>query len=130
MDHPTPFEEAIIRANAYREAGADCLYVPAVEDAKTIASLVNEIDGPINVVMGLVGNPLSVIQLEDIGVKRVTIGGSLARATFALIRRAALEISHQGTFQYAEDQMLDDELCRFFSARISPSAQATGPRSE
>ena len=92
------------------------LYVPGVKDLDTIAALVKEIDGPINVVMGLVGRPLSVNQLEDVGVKRVTIGGALARATFSLIRRAAQEISRDGTFNFADDQVSDEELCEFFSA--------------
>lgn len=120
VDHPTPFEEAVIRSNAFREAGADCLYVPGIKNAGTIAALVKEVAGPINVVMGLVGDPLTVNQLEDLGVKRLTIGGSLARATFALIRRAAHEIRHDGTFKYSDDQISDAELCRFFSDRIDP----------
>lgn len=118
VGHPTPFEESVVRANAYREAGADCLYVPGVKDPDTIAALVKEINGPVNVVMGLVGRPLSVSQLEDVGVKRVTIGGALARATFSLIRRAAQEIRHDGTFTFADDQVSDEELCRFFSTRL------------
>ena len=118
VDHPNPFEESVIRANAYREAGADCLFVPGVKDAGTIAALVKEIDGPVNVVMGLAGNPLTVAQLEDLGVKRVSIGGSLTRATFGLIRRAAEELHKDGTFNFAGDQVPDGELCRFFSGRI------------
>lgn len=122
VGHPTPFGESVIRANSYREAGADCLYVPGVNDPDTIAALVNEIDGSVNVVMGLVGRPLSVNQLEELGVKRVSIGGSLARATLSVIRRAAQEIRRDGTFKYSEDQVPDDELCRFFSNRINTSA--------
>ena len=118
-DHPKPFEESVIRLNAYREAGADCLYAPGVKDADTIGALVKEVDGPINVVMGLVGNPLTVTQLEDLGVKRVSIGGSLARATLGLIRRAAEEIRQDGTFKYSDDQVPDAELCQFFSSRIA-----------
>ena len=121
INHPEPFKESVIRANLYREAGADCLYVPGVKDAETIASLVSEIDGPINVVMGLAGNLLSVSELKALGVKRVSIGGSLTRATFGMIRRAADEIRDQGTFTFAEEQMPDEELCRFFSARIGES---------
>ena len=61
-------------------------------DAETIGRLVKEVDAPVNVVMGLAGSPMGVNELEDLGVKRVSIGGSLARATFGLIRRAAAEI--------------------------------------
>ena len=119
VGHPNPFEESVARATAYRDAGADCLYVPGITDAETIGRLVNEVDAPINVVMGLAGSPMSVNQLEDLGVKRVSIGGSLARATFGLIRRAAEEIRDHGTFTYSEEQVPDAELCRFFAGRQS-----------
>ena len=121
-DHPNPFEESVARLNAYREAGADCLYAPGVKDVETIGALVKEVDGPINVVMGLAGNPLTVTRLEELGVKRVSVGGSLARATFGLIRRAAQEIRQHGTFKYSEDQIPDGELCQFFSSRINSCA--------
>ncbi len=116
--HPDPLKESIKRANAYREAGADCLYVPGVNDIATIKTLVDEIDGPINVVMGLAGKPLTVTQLEDAGVRRISIGGSLARTTFGTIRRVADEIRHEGTFTYAKDQIPDAELGRFFRERL------------
>jgi 2-methylisocitrate lyase-like PEP mutase family enzyme len=115
IGHPDPFTESVKRANAYREAGADCLFVPGVKDVQTIAALVKEINGPINVVMGLVGEPISVKQLADLGVRRVSIGGSLARATFDLIRKAAQEIRQQGSFEYAKQQIPDSELCKLFS---------------
>ncbi len=115
VDHPNPFEESVNRANAYREAGADCLFVPGISDLETIALLVREVDGPINVVMGLSGKPMSVKQLADQGVTRVSIGGSLARAALGLVRRSAEEIHQHGTFNYAQLQIPDSELCDFFS---------------
>ncbi len=118
VHHPRPFAESVLRANLYRQAGADCLYVPGVKGAETIAALVKEIAGPINVVMGLAGAPLTVAQLEDLGVKRVSIGGALARSTFGLIRRAAEEIKNAGTFNFAKQQIPDDVLCRLFSSRL------------
>ena len=119
VGHPNPFGESVARANAYRDAGADCLYVPGITDAETIGRLVKEVDAPVNVVMGLAGSPLSVGELEDLGVKRVSIGGSLARATFGLIRRAAAEVLENGTFTYAKEQVPDAELCRFFASRLT-----------
>jgi 2-methylisocitrate lyase-like PEP mutase family enzyme len=115
VGHPDPFTESVKRANAYREVGADCLFVPGIKDVRTIAAMVKEIDGPINVVMGLVGEPISVKQLADLGVRRVSIGGSLARATFGMIRKAAKEIQQKGSFEYAKQQIPDSELCEFFS---------------
>ena len=90
-------------------------------DAETIGRLVKEVDAPVNVVMGLAGSPLGVNELEDLGVKRVSIGGSLARATFGLMRRAAEEIRQHGTFNYAKDQVPDAERCRFFARRLNPT---------
>ena len=118
VGHPDPFEESVARAISYREAGADCLYVPGITDPETIGRLVKEVDAPVNVVMGLAGSPMSVSQLEDLGVKRISIGGSLARATFGLIRRAAAEIRDRGTFTFADGQVPDPELCQFFSDRL------------
>ena len=117
VGHPNPFGESVARATSYRDAGADCLYVPGITDAETIGRLVKEVDAPVNVVMGLAGSPMSVNQLEDLGVKRVSIGGSLARATFGLIRRAAAEIRDHGTFTYSEEQVPDSELCQYFAGR-------------
>lgn len=116
-DASHPFAEAVERCNAYREAGADCLFVPGASDPKTIEALVREINGPITVVMGLTGSPLTVSQLGSLGVRRVTIGGSLARATFGLIRRAAQEMAASGTFSYADQQIPDAELSQFFAER-------------
>ena len=121
VGHPNAFGESVARANSYRDAGADCLFVPGISDAETIGRLVKEVDAPVNVVMGLTGSQMSVNQLEDLGVKRVSIGGSLARATFGLIRRAAAEIREHGTFTYSEEQVPDSELCRFFADRKDPA---------
>jgi 2-methylisocitrate lyase-like PEP mutase family enzyme len=114
VDHPDPFAESVRRANLYREAGADCLYVPGVRDAGTIAGLVREIDGPLNVVVGLAGQPLSLAELGDLGVRRVSIGGSLARATFATVRRAAEEMARAGTFRFSREAIPDAEMSALF----------------
>jgi len=115
LGYENAFAESVKRVNAYREAGADCLYVPGIKDIDTIRLLVQEVNGPVNVVMGLAGKPLSVSDLEDVGVKRVSIGGSLMRATLGLVRKAANEILHQGSFDYAAQQIADAELCEFYN---------------
>jgi len=111
-----PFAAAVERANRFREAGADCLFVPGVSDPELIAALVKEVDGPLTVVMGLSGSALSVSQLAAMGVRRITVGGSLARATYGLIRQAAVEMTEQGSFSFADRQIPDGELCRFFAS--------------
>lgn len=117
IKHPKAFEEAVYRCNLYRSAGADCLFVPGIADKETIGTLVREIDGPMNVVMGLAHSRLTVADLRTLGVRRISIGGSLARAAFGLIRRVALEIQNSGTFTFADDQYPHNELCDFFAAQ-------------
>jgi 2-methylisocitrate lyase-like PEP mutase family enzyme len=118
VGHPQPFAEAVRRANAYQQAGADCLFVPGPSDAQTIAALVREVNGPLSIVMGLTGNALSVTQLGDLGVRRVSIGASLARAVYRLIATAAQEMATRGSFGYADAQLPQSELNRIFEAAI------------
>ena len=114
VNHPAALSESIRRVNFYRDAGADCLFVPGVTTLEEIKTLVKEIDGPLSVVMGLGGTKFTVKQLSDIGVRRISIGGSLARATFHLIKTAAEEIVSHGTFSYADDQLSGSVLNRMF----------------
>ena len=88
--------EAVRRANAYLEAGADCAFVPGVGDAATIATLVREIAGPVNILVGP-GVP-AIPQLAESGVARVSVGSGLVRAALALVRRAAEELLSSGTY--------------------------------
>ncbi|QUC57491.1 isocitrate lyase/phosphoenolpyruvate mutase family protein [Streptomyces sp. A2-16] len=107
-------DEAVRRANAYLEAGADCAFVPGAADAGTIATLVRELDGPLNVVMGLTGSALSLDDLRGLGVRRVTVGGSIARAMYRHLLDAARELADLGTFSYAEEQLSQTELNDLF----------------
>ena len=115
--HSDPFHESVKRVNRYRQAGADCLFVPGIRDIDTIRDMVREVDGPLNVVMGLSANPISMAELQDAGVARISIGGSLARATLGLVRQAAREMLEQGTFGFTSQQIADTELCALFATR-------------
>ncbi|MGY5056543.1 isocitrate lyase/PEP mutase family protein [Streptomyces sp. 900105755] len=107
-------DEAVRRANAYLAAGADCAFVPGAADAGTIGTLVREIDGPLNVVMGLTGGALSLADLRGLGVRRVTVGGSIARAMYARLLAAARELAERGTFSYADNQISQTDLNALF----------------
>ncbi|WP_316783438.1 isocitrate lyase/PEP mutase family protein [Streptomyces sasae] len=109
-----PLDEAVRRADAYLAAGADCAFVPGAADAETIGTLVKEIDGPLNVVMGLTGSALTLAELRELGVRRVTVGGSIARAMYARLLDAARELAERGTFSYAEDQISQTDLNELF----------------
>ncbi|MFF1297859.1 MULTISPECIES: isocitrate lyase/phosphoenolpyruvate mutase family protein [unclassified Streptomyces] len=109
-----PLDEAVRRANAYLAAGADCAFVPGAADAGTIGTLVRELDGPLNVVMGLTGNALALDDLRELGVRRVTVGGSIARAMYRHLLDAAKELADQGTFSYADGQLAQTDLNDLF----------------
>jgi 2-methylisocitrate lyase-like PEP mutase family enzyme len=95
-DNASRFEHAVRRLNAYREAGADCLYPIGYLDSQTIAALVKAIDGPINVI-GVPGTP-SVPELQRLGVARVSTASSPARIAMTATRKLAVELSRKGTF--------------------------------
>jgi 2-methylisocitrate lyase-like PEP mutase family enzyme len=78
--HPLNLDEVIARLQAYAEAGADCLYAPGLKDLESIRRLVTAVDKPVNA--NLTGTGLSVNDMAGVGVRRVSVGGALARATY------------------------------------------------
>lgn len=116
-NHPDALNESIKRVERYADAGADCIFVPGITDIETIKIFVQATDKPLSVVMGLVGKPITVNELQEAGVSRISIGGSLARATFGLVRQAAKEMLDHGTFNYAQQQIADADLCALFSTK-------------
>lgn len=107
--------EAIRRANLYREAGADCLYAPGVSDLDTIKTLVREIDGPINVVIGLGNADGNAHGFIAAGVQRISLGGSIARSALGFVRRCADELREHGTLTFAEQQISQADLNALFA---------------
>lgn len=99
----TDLADTIKRLQAYQEAGADVLYAPGLKSREDIAAVVSSLDKPVNVVMGLQGVQLSLQELAQIGVKRVSVGGSLARAALGAFLRAAEEMREHGTFTYGNE---------------------------
>jgi methylisocitrate lyase len=87
----------IDRLRAYSEAGAECLYAPGIKTKEQIAAVVKAVaPKPVNLLIGPTG--LSVAQAAELGVRRISVGGSLARTAWAGFLRAAREIAEQGTF--------------------------------
>jgi 2-methylisocitrate lyase-like PEP mutase family enzyme len=95
-DETARLRASIERANRYREAGADCLFVPAATDRQTIKTLVAEIDGPLNILASPGCPPIA--ELEQLGVRRVSEGSGPMRATMMLTRRIAEELLQSGTY--------------------------------
>ena len=94
--------DTIKRLQAYRDAGADVLYAPGLTQAGDISTLVRSLDRPVNVVVGLSGAPMSVSKLSSLGVKRISLGSTLARAALGEFLRAAEEMIGHGTFEFAK----------------------------
>lgn len=108
-------EDTIRRLQAFSAAGADVLYAPGLPDLEAIRHVCRAVDKPVNVVMGLRGRRYSVAELADAGVRRISVGGSFARAAFGALKRAAEEVLATGTFAYAQDAIPDAELSRLMA---------------
>ena len=107
--------DTIRRLQAFSEAGADVLYAPGLPDIETIRTVCREVDKPVNVVMGFRGPGYSIAELADAGVKRISVGGSFARAAFGALMRAAQEVHLSGTFDYALDAMPGEAISQLMS---------------
>lgn len=96
-------DDTIRRLQAFEAAGADVLYAPGLPSLEAIRTVCLSVNRPVNVVMGLAGRAFSVAELESAGVKRISVGGSFARAALGGFIRAAREVKEHGTFNYADD---------------------------
>ncbi len=113
-----PYREAVKRLNAYRDAGADCLFVPGLNDLNILKQLVQEVDGPVSFGMGASPAPITLSMLEDVGIRRVSTGGGLTRATFGLLQNAVTEMVTNGNFTYLHDALSETEINQLFEESI------------
>jgi len=90
------YEETVRRLIAFRDAGADCVFVPGLRDPETIGRLVRDVKCPLNILVGP-GWP-TIAELEGLGVARVTVGSAAMRATLGLVKRIAVELRTSGTY--------------------------------
>ena len=107
-------DDTIRRLQAFQDAGADVLFAPGLETRDDIAAVVNSLDKPVNVVMGLQGVVLSLKDLSEIGVRRVSLGSSLSRAAFGGLLEAITEIQQHGTFTFSERAVSFSHLNGYF----------------
>jgi 2-methylisocitrate lyase-like PEP mutase family enzyme len=106
-------EETIARLSAYSAAGADCLYAPAIRTREQIESVVQAVaPKPVNFLMSGVPD-LTVDEIGALGVRRISVGSTLARVAWGAFMRAAREIADEGRFAFA-DAVPHAELNRFF----------------
>ena len=118
--------DTIARLQAYQEAGADVLYAPGLTRREDIATLLREVQRPVNVLISLPGMTLSVQALADLGVRRISVGGSLARAAYGEFLRAATELRDAGTTGYARSAASAQQLNQCFSTYAPTRARAGG----
>jgi 2-methylisocitrate lyase-like PEP mutase family enzyme len=114
--HGNPdLDDTIRRLQAFERAGADVLYAPGLKDLASIGTVCRSISKPVNVVMGLVGPVISLAELEQAGVKRISVGGSMARAALGAFIRAAQEVKEKGTFDYAAEAISAKDIARYMA---------------
>jgi 2-methylisocitrate lyase-like PEP mutase family enzyme len=105
-------DDTIRRLQSFAKAGADVLYAPGLASLDAIRAVCASVSKPVNVLMGLTGATFSVEELAAVGVKRISVGGSFARAALGGLVRAAREVKEKGTFSYAADALPSAEVKR------------------
>ena len=114
VGHPSPLEESIRRLQAYAEAGADVLYAPGVNKGEEIQELVRSVSPkPVNILMSS-NTGLRVADLAEMGVRRISVGSSLARTAWTGFIQAATQIAEKGSFVGFDQIVSFAELNGFF----------------
>ena len=119
VGHPDPAKVAIDRLVAFADAGADCLYAPGVSLPNEIGAIVKAVaPKPVNVLVSRFNSDLTVSQLEDLGVRRISVGSALACAAWSGFIKAAKSIAQSGSFKALADSAPGKELNSLFQSRV------------
>jgi 2-methylisocitrate lyase-like PEP mutase family enzyme len=113
-------DDTIKRLQAFEAAGADVLYAPGVHDLATIRTVVSSIGKPFNLVMGFADPGLTLAQLSEVGVKRISVGGAMSRFALAAFLTSAREMKEHGSFTYVREMAPIKELRDAFAAVSLP----------
>jgi 2-methylisocitrate lyase-like PEP mutase family enzyme len=117
-----PLKVVLERLTAFAEAGADCLYAPGVRAPDEIAAIVKAVSPkPVNVLVSTGNRELSLSQLSDLGVRRISVGSALANVAWGAFMRAARRIAETGTFEAFGDAASFAELNEMFAGRLKTS---------
>ncbi len=109
-------EETIVRLQAYAQAGADCLYAPGLKTREQISAVVKAVaPKPVNLLIGSATSGLTVQDAAELGVRRISVGGALARSAWGGFMRAAKLIAEEGRFDAFVDAASGMEINKFFS---------------
>jgi 2-methylisocitrate lyase-like PEP mutase family enzyme len=109
-------DDTIRRLQSFSKAGADVLYAPGITNLDAIRAVCASVSKPVNVLMGLTGATFSVEELAAVGVKRISVGGSFARAALGALVQAAREVKEKGTFSYAAVALPSADVKRYLAA--------------
>lgn len=107
--------DTILRLQAFQDAGADVLFAPGIQSKADIKSILSSIDRPLNVLMGLRGDQLTLPELNELGVTRISLGGSLARTAYSAMISAVKDIMTNGYFGYSSNAISGKELSAIFT---------------
>jgi 2-methylisocitrate lyase-like PEP mutase family enzyme len=113
-------DDTIRRLQAFEAVGADVLYAPGVHDLPTIRTVLSALRKPFNLVMGFADPTLTLAQLSDAGVKRISVGGALSRVALAAFLRCAREMKDKGSFTYVRDMAPIKEIRASFLSVTPP----------
>ena len=118
VQDPDPFHTVLNRLAAYAEAGADCLYAPGVSKPDDIAQIVKAVlPKPVNILVSGFNHQLSLSQLADLGVRRISVGSGLALAAWGIFLRAAKDIKTNGTFNLLANGAASADLNKLFQEK-------------
>jgi 2-methylisocitrate lyase-like PEP mutase family enzyme len=107
-------DETIARLKAYAQLGADCLYAPGISTREQISAVVAAVSPkPVNLLVGSAGG-LTMVDIAALGVRRVSVGGALARAAWGGFMRAATTLAKEGSFDGFANAASGRELNQFF----------------
>jgi len=108
-------DDTIRRLQAYEKAGAEVLYAPGLTSPEDLRTVCSSVSKPVNVLMGMKGAPrLTVQQLGELGVRRISIGSGFSRAALTAFLHAAREVIDDGTFTFADETLYISDLTAMF----------------
>src|SRR6266849_1617130 len=122
----TRFDRTVERLRAYRAAGADCVFAPAVSDRGLIEKLVKAVAAPVNILV-TPGCP-SIPELEKLGVRRASIGSGVMRSALGLVRRIGRELLEKGTYSSVFEGAIPFAEVNALLAQSASSAKTTSGR--
>lgn len=107
-------DEALARLERFAAAGAHCVYAPGIRDRDVIRDLVAGVGAPVNVLVGIAGMAASYEEMRALGVRRLSVGGSLSRLALTAVADAAAEMV-RGDFGFPDRALSEEELLARFA---------------